>query len=50
MLGMQVLIGEILSCEREVGNIDDTFVVPIKKYSELLVIPQEKFQLYAQFL
>ena len=27
-------IGEILSCEREVGNIHDTFVLAIKKEGE----------------
>ena len=27
-------IGEILSCEREVGNIHDTFVLAIKKDGE----------------
>ena len=27
-------IGEILSCEKEVGNIHDTFVVAIKIYGE----------------
>ena len=31
MLGIYAPIGEILSCEREVGNIHDTFAVAIKK-------------------
>ena len=31
MPGIYALIGEILSCEREVGNICDTLEVAIKK-------------------
>jgi len=43
-------IGELLRCEREVGNIHDTFTVAIKRTAKLLAIAQEKSQLSAQFL
>ena len=42
--------GEVLSCEREVGNVHDTFAVTVKKMESLLVIAHGRFLLSARFL
>ena len=42
--------GELLLCEREVGNIHDTFAVAVKKDGAIVGIVRKRFLNCVQFL
>ena len=43
-------IGEVLQCEREVGNVHDTFAVAVKKVELSLGIVHAQYPPFAQFI